>query len=246
MKKTFRLLALVIMLVMSGQAIAQMNGTMFLSAAFPVGNYGKGENNAWSLTANNLDSRYAGASIGANVGLKWNFGIGVPGLSVMLSADGFFNGLNNDLKEYFDEREIDMKNNQLIKSYTLNRPRYINVPVMVGLHQIFYLTSSFGIYIEAGLGGNARFITNYEETVVDALNISTSTIYDYKTAFSFAYQVGTGFEVSKNFVIGASFYDLGASKVVAERTRPILGTDTYKNEKGVRPMMMLVRIGFKF
>lgn len=246
MKKTFRLIALAIMLVMGGQAIAQMNGTMFLSAAFPVGNYGKGENNAWSLTANNLDSRYAGASIGANVGLKWNFGIGVPGLSVMLSADGFFNGLNNDLKEYFDEREIDMKNNQLIKSYTLNRPRYINVPVMVGLHQIFYLTSSFGIYIEAGLGGNARFITNYEETVVDALNISTSTIYDYKTAFSFAYQVGTGFEVSKNFVIGASFYDLGASKVVAERTRPILGTDTYKNEKGVRPMMMLVRIGFKF
>ena len=250
MKKIATVFVLTLLMVWGGHSMAQTNGTMFMSAAFPVGSYAKGaisnSNVDWALTNENVDTRYAGAGIGANVGLKWNFGVGVPGLSVMLSADGFFNGLNTDLKEYFDELEIDMKNNALVNSYSLTRPKYFNVPVMVGINHIVYVTPSFGVYFEGALGANARIITNYDETIKYIGDVTTKTIYDYKTAFTFAYQFGTGFEVAKNFVIGASFYDLGAKKVIAERTRPILGTDTYKNEKGVRPMMMLVRIGFKF
>ena len=248
MKKLVKVFALAAVMMFGAQAMAQTSGTMFLSASFPMGNYGKGEivnlDNNWALVNSDLDNRYAGASIGANVGLKWKFGLGVPGLGVMLSLDGFYNGLNNDLKEYFDERVIHMNNDPLVKSYTLNRPKFINVPLMVGLNQTFYLTPSFGIYLEGGLGCNARFITQYSEEIQYVAIATATTAYKYKPAFSFAYQFGTGFEISKKFVIGASFYDLGGSKVVAERTQ--LVTDMYKNEKGVRPMMVLVRIGFKF
>lgn len=247
MNKLFKVFALAALMVFGGQAMAQSsNGTMFLGASFPVGHFNNGDFDTWSLTDENLASRNGGASIGGNVGLKWNFGVGVPGLSVMLSADGFYNGLNADLKEYFYERDIELKNNQLVSSYVLSRPRYVNVPVMVGLNQVFYLTPSFAVYFEGGLGANARIITKYNETIKYVGNVTTTTEYKYRTAFSFAYQFGLGFEVSKKFVIGTSFYDLGASKVLAERTVPVFGTDTYKNEKGVRPMMMLVRIGFKF
>ena len=249
MKKIATVFVLTLLMVWGGQAMAQTNGTMFMSAAFPLGSYAKGDitnNGDWALINANVATRDAGAGIGANVGLKWNFGVGVPGLSVMLSADGFFNGLNSDLKEYFDAREIDMKNNALVSNYSLTRPKYFNVPVMVGINHIVYLSPSFGMYFEGALGANARFITNYDETIKYVGNVTSETIYDYKTAFSFAYQFGTGFEVAKNFVIGVSFYDLGASKVSAVRTQPILGTDSYKNEKGVRPMMILARIGFKF
>ena len=95
--------------------------------------------------------------------------------------------------------------------------------------------------------GNCRWITNYEETIRYIGDVVTSTtMLDYKTALSFAYQVGVGFEVAKNFNIGVSFYDLGSSKIIAERTLPIVGTDVYTNVYGVRPQMLLARIGFRF
>ena len=59
--------------------------------------------------------------------------------------------------------------------------------------------------------------------------------------FGFAYQVGAGFEVAKNLVIGCSFYDLGNTVVkgsVNDRIVDNFGT--------VRPMMIMARIGFSF
>ena len=230
--------------------MAQTTGALFLGAAFPLGSYAKGtmsdNANDWVLTNANIDNHHAGASIGGNVGLKVNFGLGVPGLSVMLSVDGFYNGLNNNLKEYFDDKVIEMKNNQLVNSYKLSRPKYINTPVMVGINHVIYLGSKFGLFFEGGIGCNARFITNYNETIKYVANVTTETTYKYKPAFSFAYQLGTGFEINEKIIIGGSFYGLGASKVYAERKQPIVGTDSFKNAKGVRPNMFLLRLGFKF
>ncbi len=248
MKKFTRMFVLSLLMIWGGHAIAQVSGSIFLGASFPMGNYGKGDyNHNWALIHEGDEFNGAGASIGANVGLKWNFGVGVKGLSVMLSVDGFYNGLNNELKEYFDQKNIDLKNDPLVSSFSINRPKYFNIPFMVGINYVLRLSPAFGIYFEGGAGANARFITSYYEAIryvaVDATAVMN---YQYKTAFSFAYQVGVGFEISKNFMIGASFYSLGVSKVVAERTRPVHGTDIFSNERGVAPQMVLARIGFKF
>ena len=99
MKKLVRLFALAALVIMGGHAMAQTHGYMSLGATFPMGNYGNGTAEEWALT--NETSTNGGASIGFNAGLKWDFGVGVPGLNVMLSVDGFYNGLNDNLKEYF-------------------------------------------------------------------------------------------------------------------------------------------------
>jgi hypothetical protein len=118
---------------------------------------------------------------------------------------------------------------------------------MVGINYVLRLSPAFGIYFEAGAGANARFITSYYEAIrYVAADATAVTNYAYKTAFSFAYQAGLGFEIANNFLIGVSFYDLGTSKVIAERTRPVHGTDMFRNESGVAPRMVLARIGFKF
>ncbi len=245
MKKIVKVFALAALMIIGGQTMAQTHGYMSLGASFPMGNFGKGAAESWALT--NESSFYGGAGIGFNAGLKWDFGVGVKGLNVMFSVDGFYNGLNNELKEHFDKKAVDIKNDPLVKDYSMTRPRYINLPVMAGIHYILYTTPSFGIYLEAGAGGNCRWITNYEETIRYIGDVVTSTtMLDYKTALSFAYQVGVGFEVAKNFNIGVSFYDLGSSKIIAERTLPIVGTDVYTNVYGVRPQMLLARIGFRF
>ena len=245
MKKLVRLFALAALVIMGGHAMAQTHGYMSLGATFPMGNYGNGTAEEWALT--NETSTNGGASIGFNAGLKWDFGVGVPGLNVMLSIDGFYNGLNDNLKEYFDKKIVDIKNDPLVKDYSVTRPRYINLPVMAGLNYIIYPTNSFGIFIAGGVGGNCRWITNYEETIKYVGDVvSATTLMKYKTAFSFAYQVGAGFEVAKNFIIGVSYYDLGGSKIIAERTRPVVGNDVYNNVNGVRPRMLLARIGFRF
>lgn len=247
MKKFARMFVLSLLMVLGGQTIAQNSGAIFLGASFPMGYYGKGDYSQWALINEGDQFHSAGASIGANVGLKWNFGVGVKGLSVMLSVDGFYNGLNNELKEYFEQRNIDLKNDPLISSFSIDRPRFFNVPAMVGINYVLRLSPAFGIYVEGGVGANARFITSYYEAIryvaVDATAVMN---YAYKTAFSFAYQAGLGFEIANNFMIGASFYDLGASKIVAERTRPVHGTDMFRNESGIVPRMVVARIGFKF
>lgn len=247
MKKFARMFVLSLLMIWGGQAIAQNSGSIFLSASFPMSNFGKGDYNQWALIDESDQFHSGGASIGANIGLKWNFGLGVKGLSIMLSVDGFYNGLNNNLKEYFDQRNIDLKNDPLISSFNINRPRYFNVPLMVGINYVLRLSPAFGIYFEAGAGANARFITSYYEAIrYVAADATAVTNYAYKTAFSFAYQAGLGFEIANNFLIGVSFYDLGNSKILAERTRPVHGTDMFRNESGVRPQMVLARIGFKF
>ena len=116
MKKLVRLFALAALVIMGGHAMAQTHGYMSLGATFPMGNYGNGTAEEWALT--NETSTNGGASIGFNAGLKWDFGVGVPGLNVMLSVDGFYNGLNDNLKEYFDKKIVDIKNDPLVKDYS--------------------------------------------------------------------------------------------------------------------------------
>ena len=81
-----------------------------------------------------------------------------------------------------------------------------------------------------------------------------TTTQKYDNAFSFAYQVGAGFEVAKNLVVGVSFYDLGKAQVKGDqivKTKSIINNETTTNNNyntygTIRPVMILGRIGFSF
>ena len=111
---------------------------------------------------------------------------------------------------------------------------------MLGLNYIYHFNPNLGIYVEAGAGGNMRFITDMVYSTESVIT-STKTTHKYDMGFGFAYQVGAGFEVAKNLVIGCSFYDLGNTVVKGSVNDKIVD-----NFGTVRPMMIMARIGFSF
>lgn len=246
MKKLVKVFALAVMMVMCGQAMAQSHGTMFLGASFPMGDFGDGDEFLETALGNNYDD--GGAGIGFNAGLKWDFGIGVRGLNVLLSVDGLYNGPSADLKDDYKSMERDLES--WCDNVTVASPRYINVPVMLGLRYCYYLNPQLGIYAEGGAGGNMRFITDFtQKGSSKVLKLKNSSIYDFESVFGFAWQAGLGIEVSKNLVIGCSFYDLGKADVKGEVTSVVEGVSvpTVDFENGtLHPTMILARIGFRF
>ena len=258
MKKIVKVLALAVMLVMGGQAMAQTRGAMFLSATFPVKDFADFDSfDDFALTALDSDADDCGSGIGFNVGFKWYFNVGVKGLGVMLSLDGFYNGLNSDLKAAYCDMESTYSGYIYNGSFKYNsKPQFINAPFMVGVNYIYHLNPNFGIYAEAGAGGNFRFITSMETVGKSTLlnvETQTKTTQKYDMGFSFAYQAGIGIEVAKNLVIGCSFYDLGKANVKGEQTTRVktqnldpTTTSKYQELGKAHPMMILARIGFSF
>lgn len=232
---------MLLLMVLGGQAMAQTRGALFVGASFPVKDFAKFE--GFGDFALSSGGNEAGAAIGFNAGLKWYFNVGVEGLGVMLSVDGFYNGLNNDVKDAYKNRQSIL--DALGSNVSMDTPKYINVPAMLGLNYIYRINPQFAVYVEAGAGGDARFITGYSEKYTDIFSVKHSATIDYPTSFAFAYQVGAGIEVARNLVVGFSFYDLGKAEVRAEKTGDIITTPV-PNSSTIHPVMMLGRIGFSF
>ena len=239
-----------LMLFVGGQMIGQTHGTMFLGGSFPMSDFAKV--NGFNSTAifGDVNQVHGGADVGFNVGLKWDFGVGVPGLAVILSMDGLFNGPNSELEECYNDKRnaLDIEYNGI----DLTTPRYINAAAMLGLRYTYYLNPQFGLYLEAGAGGNGRYITDYCERYDDTEALPDikkhKNTKEYASAYTFSYQVGAGIEMSRKLVLACSFYDLGAAPVKGEYIEKINWDSTTTNfENGkLHPMMVLARIGFRF
>lgn len=256
MKKLVKVFAMAALMIMGGQAVAQTRGAMFLSAAIPTSDYAKfNDFGDFALVSTDESNTCGGAGVGFNAGLKWYFNVGAPGLGVMLSVDGIYNGPNPDLKTAYRTGENQYGNQWISGSFKYkSTPRYINAPIMLGLNYLYHFNPSLGMYVEAGAGGNFRFITEMEsvgKTDVFGLETQTTTTQKYDMGFSFAYQAGIGFEVAKKLLIGFSFYDLGKAQVRGDQTVVTKSatsntTVDYMSLGTVHPMMFLGRIGFCF
>lgn len=247
MKKFARVIALAALIVLGGHAMGQhSHGYLFVGASFPMSEFKDG--NVFSNTALGGNYNDGGAGLGVNAGLKWDYGVGVPGLSVMLSVDGLYNAQNADMKNFYKQEKNDwgIINNNV----EVSTPKYINVPAMLGLNYCIRINPQLGIYVEGGVGGNLRFITDYAKKGSSKMfNLKNSCIYDYEKALTFAWQAGLGIEVSKSLVIGCSFYDLGGAPVKGELKTIVegLNSPTVDFEYGTdHPIMVLGRLGFRF
>ena len=255
MKKLARIFALVAMMVIGGQAMAQTNGALYLGASFPMKDFARYDG-LDEFALQKVNATQAGAAIGFNAGLKWYFNVGVKGLGVMLSLDGFYNGPNSDLKA--DYRNGQWSGDYVSGSFSYNAtPKYINVPAMLGLNYLYTINPQLGIYAEAGVGGNMRFITEMESVgtlIVGPIESSVKTTQKYDNAFSFAFQAGLGFEIAKNLRIGCSIYNLGKADVKGDETvktttlnNNVSNTETtYRTFGSIQPIMVLGRVGFSF
>lgn len=247
------------MMVFGGQAMAQIRGSLFLGAALPMGHYATFEDfDSFALTSIDVDADYDGAGTGFNAGVRWYFNVGVKGLDMILSVDGFYNGPNGKLKYTYRDQETAFEGPIIDHSFKYNStPKYINVPAMLGLKYTYDFNPNFGVYVEAGAGANLRLITEMEyvsQSNIAGIDTRITTTEKYEKAFSFAYQAGLGIEVSKNLVIGCNFYDFGGARVYGEQTvKTKTLNDNVSNSKtdylelgNVHPMVILGRIGFSF
>lgn len=265
MKKLSKLFLLISIMVCCGHSMAQTRASMLLGGSYPLKEFALYD--GLEHCALFKEGAVQGAAgIGFNAGLRWYFNVGVKGLGIMLSVDGFYNGPTEALKNAYRNKEHCFDSQYIGNSFVYNSTSgYINVPAMLGLNYVYYIDPKFGVFLEAGVGGNARFITSREsvgeiflqdETSLTEHNIRAKEriIQYYDHMFSLAYQAGIGFEVSKKFVISCSFYDLGSAVAKGKRVVNTTNLETnytesesdYPSFGTTHPVMVVGRIGFMF
>ena len=205
-----------------GALSAQTQTYLNLGLSLPTGDFAEGEGIDFALFNNfetTLRSKEGGAGVGANIGFKFKFPTNAEGLGVLLSIDGIYNGLNSDVKDYFED--LTDYNEEVFDDYTLRKPNYINVPVMVGLNYCYDASDNIGIYGEAGIGLDARFITKLCEEAEQSNSYSSfeyTDTYKFDPAVAFAFQLGAGILINNRFTLGVNLYNLGSAKVKGKDT----------------------------
>lgn len=256
-KKFYAILAAILLLA-CGYATAQTQTYLNLGLSLPTGKFAEGDEDGFALMD---ESREGGAGVGATLGFKFKFPTKAKGLGVLLSVDGIYNGLNSDVKEAFEDLRDELEDE--VQDVTLRKPNYINVPVLLGLNYCYEANDNLGIYGEAGIGLDARFITKFRLELEDSGNdpyygrySEKETIkYKYDPAFAFAFQLGAGVLINNKFTIGLNFYNLGSAKVKGKATdkyQETIGGDSYTESekenfkfKSLSTTMVLLRFGIR-
>lgn len=247
MKKIAGFIMLVV-LVMSMKLSAKTNFYINASAAIPVSDFAYGYNEK-TCTLLSDKGWGGGAGVGANLDFKIKFNIGVKGLGVFLSLDGIYNGLNQDMNDYFDNMKYQLY--EEVNSVMIDIPYYLHASAMTGLNYVYEIRPKFGVFWETGIGANFRYISDlYLGAINDDFGAVEFAHYDPK--FSLAFQVGTGVEINKRFVFGVSFYYLGSARVQGEDHIHVW--DEYDSDENrqyfrfnnITPMLIMARYGVKF
>ena len=173
-KKVF--IAAALMAMLGGAAMAQGTFTLKLGAGFPMGDFADAKANSnngdirWGLIDKKTDG---GAGLGFNAGFEYNIPVStVNGLGVVISVDAFYNGLNEDLNDYFTDFKEELDNNY--NSWSVSTPTYLNFPIMVGAKYDLPLTSGINLYAAGAAGVNIRMITPLEESVEGEIEVCCS------------------------------------------------------------------------
>ena len=259
MNKRFLLIAVMLLASLSGFAQAQFS--LYGGGAFPMGKLKAGElkndfPEKWALINEKGDQGFAG--IGFNVGMDVLIPIdAVDGFGITIGADFFYNGYNSELKDYISDYEDACDENY--DSYTLKKPRIMNIPVLVGARYLYDVSDGFGLFGEVGLGANIRMITpmklDCEYTVEEyygTYDVEESDQLKYKTAVTFAYRLGVGMMLADHFSIGFDYYGLGGAKVTGTETDEITIENISETEKtkfkskALNCSEFAIRLGYHF
>ena len=232
-------------------ATAQTKFSVHAGLASPLGSFAdsRAANNqmAW---LNRTDR--AGAGMGFNLGMKMHFPIqSIKGLSVVATADFFYNGPNSDVKDWRDDVVDDMLTNENLDDFTVTLPKYINVPIMVGANYKYRVSKTAQLWGEGTLGLNIGKITALSINAVDG-NSEGNLKRSYTSNTSFAFQIGAGVILSKKFSIGVHYYALGGQKVEGKWAEEEIFGGTVDTEDGkftfrtINPSIVAIKAGFHF
>lgn len=200
-----------------------------------------------------------GAGTGATFGAKFLFGIRkVKGLSVVADIDFVINPLKQDVKNIFDYAFSSTS------TYVMDKyPVYVSVPITSGLNYRYNFNKTFGLWGEASVGFNMRFISsmtmlNTEEseylyTDEDGIRrySSDEDILSYNPNIQFAYQAGCGIILWDRFTVGFHYNGNNRSKISGTSIARVY-KDNVKDGRDKMTMgktgysCFLIRLGFLF
>ena len=211
--------------------------SIHFGGSFPIGDFGGDPDYYLFILGDGVSS----AGPGFNIGIKGKISLPVNGLGITLSGDFIFNGLKGTGKEYFDDMEA--------HGYDVKRPRFINVPLFVGLNYKYSVNSKFGIWAEGAIGANFKQVTVIEASHTGYYGKYYEK-YDFDTKTSFAGQIGGGIMLSDLFSIGVHYYGLGKTKATGRYTSGEAGYDshstTFTSMRKYAQDCVMLRLGFHF
>lgn len=233
---------------------ANNKGTEFsihVGGAFPMGEFG--DSRAARGLIGWLDkTEKGGASTGFDAGMKFKFNIpSINGLGVILTADFFYNGPNNDVKDWRDDIIDEYIYDKELDDAEIDLPNYMNIPIMLGINYDYAVNNKLSVWGEAGAGVNIRNITMFEKRL-SAGDEELIIKYKYDIATTFAFQIGAGIKLMDKVSLGLHYYVLGSGKVKGMASKEYIqnyagGEYEYNDNdftlRYINPTMFTIRLG---
>lgn len=259
MKRQIKRIALLIIVILGTNCVkAQTDFSIHLGGALPLGSYAESQDTPNSLQngdyviAWNTKTNKAGAALGLNLGAKLSFNLPtIKGLGVIATTDFFFNPSNKEASDCFEDYWMILMENFNVKNYDINIPKYINIPIMLGLNYEYNIKDNVKIWGEGGVGLNIGIIT---DLIMEASEYDYEFLakINYDNQYTLGFQLGAGVLLSEQLSIGLHYYNLGSQRI--EGIMKYTSTSDYGVEgdrvRGsldrINPNMLTLRLGYHF
>lgn len=209
---------------------AQTKSELQIGLAMPQGDFADDDED---------DAIYDGSGVagtGFYLGYKLLSPLKTDGLYWTFNAGIMYNDLQSDFKDDIDDEMDDADD------YSL--PKYLNVPILVGLQYEKSISDGVNLYGEAGLGLNILKLTNlsYSE---DGYEYSET----FKPSVKLGYKIGAGIVLQDKYTISLNYLGLGSHKVKYECEEDDYGDrehDDDKFEKALSVSSLNITFGIRF
>jgi opacity protein-like surface antigen len=176
------------------------------------------------------------AATGFYLGYKLLTPLSTDGLFWTLNAGIMYNDLQSDFKEDLEDEMDDADD------YSL--PKYLNVPILVGLQYEKPISDGLNLYGEAGVGLNILKLTNLSYQEDDYEELMT-----FNPSAKLGFKIGAGIVLQEKYTISLNYLGLGSHKVKYEYEYEYDGdseSDDDKFEKALSVSSLNITFGIRF
>jgi opacity protein-like surface antigen len=194
----------------------------------------------------------AGADVGINLGgkMKYNFDA-VEGLGIIATIDIFYNGDNVDVENWQEDNIAHLKEEYSLERVSIVTPKYINIPVMIGINYDREISKNTNFWAETAIGVNASKITDLIINMPQVEDNDVIYTQHYKTMAGWAFQAGIGIKMADKISVGVHYNSLGSIKVKGKAELDgALANSAYIGSRfsllRIYPSMFSIRLGYHF
>lgn len=261
MKKQIKKITLLIVAILGVNcASAQTGLSVHVGLASPLGSFGEAHNamglviDIDDMVWNDKESTIGGAGLGFNLGAKYELFTLKKDLNIFASADLFYNTMCSEVKKLNDAEVEGWVEDGYYDEYYEILPKYINIPIMLGVDYEYSIINNIKVWGEAAIGLNLGFLTDNKSGYKSSSSMigTADGVYNYKINTSLAFQIGGGVKVNDKYSLGVHYYSLGSRTIKAEykgestrsgETHSYSETYTYGK---INPGILTIRLGYHF